>query len=174
MTAYDIRLDGLTLHGHPIPLYLGRQRIATRRTLLVGDAAGLVDPFNGEGIRFAIKSGKLAAEAILAGRPEGYERLVWRQIGARHRLALGLAVLFYQFPRLCFSLGVRNPFVTYAFADLMAERSGYARLFLQMFGTLPVFLATETLAALAGRIAGPPAARRIRAAVYPGVPSPSL
>jgi len=36
----------------------------------VGDAAGLVDPFSGEGIRYAIKSGKLAAQAILADKPE--------------------------------------------------------------------------------------------------------
>jgi flavin-dependent dehydrogenase len=36
------------------------------RWLLVGDAAGLVDPITREGIYFALKSGELAARAILA------------------------------------------------------------------------------------------------------------
>jgi flavin-dependent dehydrogenase len=35
--------------------------------LLVGDAARVVEPFTGEGIYYAMRSGELAAEAILAG-----------------------------------------------------------------------------------------------------------
>ena len=53
--------------GHPIPLYEGPARISTRRTCLVGDAAGLVDPILGEGIRFALASGALAARVIGEG-----------------------------------------------------------------------------------------------------------
>jgi flavin-dependent dehydrogenase len=37
-----------------------------RGVLFVGDAAGLVNPFNGEGIDYAMESGQLAAEAGLA------------------------------------------------------------------------------------------------------------
>ena len=41
--------------------------------LVVGDAAGLVNPWNGEGIAYAIESGELAAElvydALVTGRP---------------------------------------------------------------------------------------------------------
>jgi geranylgeranyl reductase family protein len=40
---------------------------AADRVLLVGDAAGLVNPLQGEGIAPAMESGRLAAEAILAG-----------------------------------------------------------------------------------------------------------
>ena len=40
---------------------------AAGRVLLTGDAAGLVNPLQGEGIAHAMTSGKLAAEAILAG-----------------------------------------------------------------------------------------------------------
>jgi flavin-dependent dehydrogenase len=39
---------------------------ARDRTLLVGDAAGLVNPLQGEGIAPAITSGRAAAEAVLA------------------------------------------------------------------------------------------------------------
>ncbi len=40
---------------------------ASGRTLLVGDAAGLVDPLSGDGIYEAFVSARLAAEAILEG-----------------------------------------------------------------------------------------------------------
>lgn len=50
--------------GYQIPLYAGDRQIASRRVCLVGDAASLVDPIMGEGIRFALTSGKIAAEVI--------------------------------------------------------------------------------------------------------------
>ena len=35
--------------------------------LLVGDSGGMVNPFNGEGIAYAMESGELAAEVVVAG-----------------------------------------------------------------------------------------------------------
>ncbi|HJW89001.1 MAG TPA: geranylgeranyl reductase family protein [Anaerolineales bacterium] len=169
MSRYGISLDGLPLHGHPLPFYSRSEPISTRRTLLVGDAAGLVDPFNGEGIRFAIKSGKLAAEAILADRPDTYPSQVYRQIGRNHKIANGLAALFYHFPRTCFLLGVCNPFTSQAFVDLLSDRAGYPEVILRIFGTLPLFLLAEGLAALAGAFGGPQHRQRVRLAIYPGV-----
>ncbi len=96
-----------------------------QRSLLVGDAAGLVDPFSGEGIRFAIKSGKMAAEAILSERLDQYPQHVYREIGFSHMFGIGLALLFYYLPGLCFVLGVRNPFATQAFVDLLSDRANY-------------------------------------------------
>lgn len=54
--------------AHPVPGYDGRHPVATDRILLAGDAARLVDPVIGEGIRYAFLSGRLAAEAILRVR----------------------------------------------------------------------------------------------------------
>lgn len=50
--------------AHPIPVYNGHTPIATRRVCLTGDAASLVDPVTGEGIRFALSSGTTAARSI--------------------------------------------------------------------------------------------------------------
>jgi menaquinone-9 beta-reductase len=52
--------------AHPIPYgnYLTRPHHG--RALLCGDAAGLVEPFFGEGIFYAMRSGELAARAIAA------------------------------------------------------------------------------------------------------------
>lgn len=59
----DMRLAG-RLSGAPVPCAEDLPRCAGRGTLLVGDAAGLVDPFTGEGIGAALESGKLAAEVL--------------------------------------------------------------------------------------------------------------
>lgn len=49
--------------GWAIPF--GEPRLDAAGALLVGDAAGLCNPLSGEGIRLAIESGQLAAEAII-------------------------------------------------------------------------------------------------------------
>ena len=60
------------VRGHRLPMRLGP--LASRgRTLLVGDAAGLVDPLSGDGMYEAFVSAKLAAEAIVAGRLDEYD-----------------------------------------------------------------------------------------------------
>jgi flavin-dependent dehydrogenase len=46
--------------------------------ILVGDAAGHVEPLVGEGIYYALKSGELAAEAIISGDIQSYDKK-WRE-----------------------------------------------------------------------------------------------
>ena len=60
--------EGKVMSG-PLPMGMNRQPLAVPGMLVVGDAAGMVNPFNGEGISYAMESGKLAAELI-------YEALV--------------------------------------------------------------------------------------------------
>ncbi|TFF93146.1 hypothetical protein EU546_06595 [Candidatus Thorarchaeota archaeon] len=47
-----------------VPVRRTGSRLTARRSLLVGDAAGLVSPVTGEGIYYAIYSGRLAAKII--------------------------------------------------------------------------------------------------------------
>lgn len=166
MDRYGIALDRGPLHGHPLPIYTGRQQIATHRVLLVGDAAGLVDPLTGEGIRFAVQSGRLAATALAAGQPETYQKSVRRQIGRSHAAGLALAWLFYHFPHACYELGVHNPLATRAFVDLLSGRTTYPRLFASLFGTLPLFLATEAVAGLVAATGRPDWQQQVRTAIY--------
>jgi flavin-dependent dehydrogenase len=63
---------------------------------LAGDAAGLVDPITGEGIYFAMRSGELLAESLLAGAPESYPERLWQDFGRKLALGARLARLFYQ------------------------------------------------------------------------------
>lgn len=50
----------------PLPAGFSPQRLGEARELVVGDAAGLVNPFTGEGLGAALLSGKLAGEAIVS------------------------------------------------------------------------------------------------------------
>jgi len=142
MKRYGIVLDGQQ-HGHPLPIYSHRERVNTTRSFLVGDAAGLVDPFTGEGIRFAIKSGRMAAEAILAGAPLQYAARLRGTIHRNHQHALTWTDIFYRSPRLFFELGLRNPALSHALIQMLDDRIGYGRLFLRIIARFPLFLTTK-------------------------------
>ncbi|MFZ0324142.1 MAG: geranylgeranyl reductase family protein [Actinomycetes bacterium] len=58
------------VRGAALPMGFNRTPHYTRGLLLVGDAGGMVNPFNGEGIAYAMESGRMAADVIVqaAGR----------------------------------------------------------------------------------------------------------
>lgn len=53
------------IRGAALPMGFNRTPHYTRGLLLVGDAGGMVNPFNGEGIAYAMESGELAAELVV-------------------------------------------------------------------------------------------------------------
>jgi flavin-dependent dehydrogenase len=73
----------------PLPMGASRHPPVHRGVMFVGDAAGLVNPFNGEGIDYAMESGQLAAEAGLVVLESGdrtrlsaYRAAVERRFGS--------------------------------------------------------------------------------------------
>ncbi|MDP9798867.1 geranylgeranyl reductase family protein [Catenuloplanes nepalensis] len=74
-TADEENADGPIL-GAALPMGFNRTPHYSRGMLLVGDSGGMVNPFNGEGIAYAMESGELAAEIITQAlaRAEGAER----------------------------------------------------------------------------------------------------
>jgi flavin-dependent dehydrogenase len=64
------------IRGAALPMGFNRQPHYRDGLVLVGDAAGAVNPFNGEGIAYAMESGRLAAECIVQAlaRPDGLGR----------------------------------------------------------------------------------------------------
>jgi geranylgeranyl reductase family protein len=95
--------------GHLLPsFYDGNQKVSHGRVLLVGDAAHLMDPLQGEGIYYAIRSGMLAAEAIVEWKKGGispsnfYQRAVDYNICGNLKWALTFSRFVFRFTKLAY------------------------------------------------------------------------
>ena len=80
-------LTGRELLAHHLPLSTGRPRTPGRgRVLLAGDAASLINPLTGEGIYYALVSGRLAGTAAVGApsNPLGAYRFGLRQALGNH------------------------------------------------------------------------------------------
>ncbi len=92
------------LHGHTLPVGGLARPLNAKRVVLVGDAGNLVDPFSGEGIYAAIKSGKLGAEHIARGFQSGdltfagYTAQIQKEFTRDYRYAARLSQVFYRLP----------------------------------------------------------------------------
>jgi geranylgeranyl reductase family protein len=96
--------------GHGLPLGSVARKISGDRFLLVGDAASLIDPFTGEGIGNAIRSGRVAAHHIMncfraddfsAAFNRAYDLEIYRRMGKEFRISHALQ-------RLCRVPGLFN------------------------------------------------------------------
>ncbi|MBK6823348.1 MAG: geranylgeranyl reductase family protein [Saprospiraceae bacterium] len=65
MQVIGVDFGVAAVKGAFIPYGRHPSALATGNIMLVGDSAGLVDPVNGEGIYFALLSGKMAIESIV-------------------------------------------------------------------------------------------------------------
>lgn len=96
------------IRSHWLPVRRRGAPIHAGRGLLLGDAAGLVDPATGEGIGNAVRSARLAAPVMaryLRGRAPGlaeYESAVDTEIMPELRAARALARVFAWLPGLVF------------------------------------------------------------------------
>ena len=103
------------LRGYRLPGRRPGAALARKRALLVGDAAGLVDPLAGDGMYAAFLSSRLATEAaldLLAGRVadlEPYARSLVSGFGRMFAFAWNAKVALDRFPRLAFGAALSPP-----------------------------------------------------------------
>lgn len=116
---------GSKAHGHVIPVYWRHERLHSARSLLVGDAAGLADGLIGEGIRYAMRSGRLAAEAIFAGDVSSYSARIHRSLGSHLGWGRWCGWLLHHTVRATFDRVVINPRLTQTMAAILAGRRSY-------------------------------------------------
>jgi geranylgeranyl reductase family protein len=124
------RAEGTTLSG-PLPMGMSRAPAAVPGMLLVGDAAGLVNPFNGEGIAYAMESGELAAELI-------GEALVRDRAGLAHLYPTILRERYGRYFRIGtnFVRAIGHPSVMRALTDYGLPRAWLMRFALRVMGNL--------------------------------------
>ena len=116
--------------------------------MLLGDAAGLVDPITREGIFFALRSGLLAAGSLAANDPARvYASAVRGELHAELRRAARLKAGFYRprFTRLLVDALQQSGAIRSVMVDLVAGRQPYAGLKRRLLGTLEVSLMLELL-----------------------------
>jgi len=133
------------LRGHHLPTRSDGEAIVRGRTLLVGDAAGLVDPMSGEGIYGAFVSGRLAADVALrfldGNAPDlsPYEAAVERELMADIRAATLLRDAYHYTPRPSYLLLRHSELFRRALCQLVTGERTYAG-FLRGLGPLRLFL----------------------------------
>ena len=114
--------EHMRFHAHPLPLWHGKESLQTAdgKILLVGDAAGLINPCFGDGILHAVKSGVIAANCVVERTPAEYTDRIHAEFAANFDAALKLSRFFYQYPGLCYNYAVKNPKAAYIATQLLA------------------------------------------------------
>ena len=134
---HGVRVDALEdIRGYRLPCREPDSTLVRGRALLVGDAAGLLDPLTGDGMFEAFLSGRLAAEAVgklLAGEEETLEThgaRVTRHLAPLLWASWSLKASFDRFPRTTFALvksrvvwPVIEKLVTGELSDVRAART---------------------------------------------------
>jgi geranylgeranyl reductase family protein len=108
---YGIDLRRLTdLRGHRLPMRQPGTVLARGRALVIGDAAGAIDPVSGDGIYEALVTARLAAEhtlALLDGTAETlepYQSAVRRELDPLASAGWSAKVALDRYPRAVFAL----------------------------------------------------------------------
>ncbi len=133
-------------HPYIIPISPRKDGFVKNKVLLVGDAAGFVDPITGEGISGAILSGRLAAEAIVEGAFDEkrikniYESNIKGVIISEFRIGRFLSGLTYKYPKIRdFLFRTYGQKLAEALADTAMGRT-YRKLVLSPFTPLKIIL----------------------------------
>ena len=135
--AYLVRhgvaeIKPLKFSGHALPVRRGKAAVIRDRALLVDDAAGLLEPFTGEGIGYAIKSGQLAGSVITqyvqGAIPslDKYSELLDKEVTAELLSAEQFVRIFNRFPRLFYKLVRDSDYVWNAACMILRGERNYS------------------------------------------------
>lgn len=153
--AHALGMDLPVVQGHFIPLGGIKRRVASKRILLVGDAAGFADPFHGEGIAHAILSGKLAARVIIdsirdkrgpASATARYRRECEQRIRKNLLVAFRMAKLLDRYPDLFLRIFFDHPKALERFLDIVGGRIDYRYFQQWLLARIPWYLLSGFIA----------------------------
>ena len=130
--------------GHPIPRGGLKRRLGKGRLLLAGDSAGFVDPFYGEGLAYAIRSGQLAAEAVIGNSgadamQAAYERSTKAEFSANLEYSLLFSKLMYAMPKLFLNTLVSDEQALRRYLYVPLDQLSYKEYLMWLAPRLPLF-----------------------------------
>ncbi len=135
-------LRDLHLVGHQLPTLTKQAVVSGRGIVLVGDAAGVVEPFTGDGIAYACQSARLAFESIWRGLESGnldfthYQELLFSHIRNELLWSRKLISISVAFPRLIRRLFKNDERVWRTFCETLRGEESFQRLKKQILGPL--------------------------------------
>jgi geranylgeranyl reductase family protein len=112
------------VRGHRLPMRELGAPAARGRVLLVGDAAGLVDPLSGDGIYEAFVSARLAAEALASDAPQQYEDALSAALDPHAGASWKAKRVVDRYPTVCV-WALRVPGVFDAVSELLRGEIGH-------------------------------------------------
>jgi len=136
-------------HAHLIPSGGYEREVCSDRIILVGDAAGFVDPFYGEGIKYAFISGKLAAERVAESYEnddfsksalDSYKTLCRTMFGENLKYSLRLTRLMNKYPNIFFRLISSDKMVIDKWFEIVAGRMEYKEYIRWLIPRVPYFM----------------------------------
>ncbi len=126
------------MRGHLLPIRSRGSKLVDGNTLLVGDAAGVLDPFTAEGIYGAVWTGKVAAASIedyLAGKTpglDGYREQVERRLQRELTVGRQLHDILHLCPSLFVGIERILSILWPSFERMLQGRSTYVTLALYL------------------------------------------
>ncbi len=140
----DVKITGCFL---PVSRY--NHDVYTNRIMLAGDAAGFVDSFTGEGIRFAISSGKAAAQTAVRAFERGdfsdkclkyYQERCYKDFGEDLQHSNRVTDHLFNHPDLLLSTGMRNQMVMRQYARTLAGELTLGNYFRWLKKRMPYYI----------------------------------
>ncbi|WP_426593083.1 geranylgeranyl reductase family protein [Cellulomonas sp. McL0617] len=122
------------VRGAALPMGFNRGPLYGNGLMLVGDSAGMISPFNGEGIAYGLQAGRVAADAIAQGLARGtaagrerafatYQRRMKDDLGGYYTLGR-MFVRLIEHPeimRVCTRYGLPRPLVMKFVLKLLSD-----------------------------------------------------
>jgi flavin-dependent dehydrogenase len=107
--------DKVRVYGHFLPRWHGQKAFHGDRTVLLGDAAGIVNPMTGAGIEAALHSARIAVEVIKdsfwndQASLSAYSDRLLKEVCREFLDVRAMAKLFFNFSHFAYQVGVKNP-----------------------------------------------------------------
>lgn len=154
--SLDYPLSDLNPTGCFFPIGGIQRQLIRSRIILAGDAAGFSDPFSGEGIAYAIRSGQVAAhtaeEALSKGKFSALDLSTYidevnKQFGSELSVALWISKVTHRFPGIFLRLSLEPDVLTRYLKTVMGD-SSYSEFYSWMLMRMPYLLLKNRIKSL--------------------------